>query len=62
MAKDTVRDLFNRFMDDEQKLPDEVHLRINRIVEDDGTKRARIIADYIAGMTDRFALLSVGRS
>ena len=49
-----VKDLFAIFIDDPQLLPDEwrddaVHARSSEI-------RARVVADYIAGMTDRFAL------
>lgn len=49
-----VKDLFAIFIDDPQLLPDEwrddaVHSRSSEI-------RARVVADYIAGMTDRFAL------
>ena len=49
-----VKDLFAIFIEDPQLLPDEwrddaVHARSSEI-------RARVVADYIAGMTDRFAL------
>jgi dGTPase len=51
-ARTIVRDLFRWFMDDPQHLPLEWHGRIDRA----GTaKTARVVADYIAGMTDRFA-------
>ncbi|HZO83152.1 MAG TPA: deoxyguanosinetriphosphate triphosphohydrolase [Candidatus Binataceae bacterium] len=44
--------LFNAYMGDPHQLPD----HILRRVEADGEPLARVIADYIAGMTDRFAL------
>jgi len=49
-----VKELFGIFIDEPQLLPDEwrddaVHARSSEI-------RARVVADYIAGMTDRFAL------
>lgn len=49
-----VKDLFAIFIEEPQLLPDEwrddaVHARSSEI-------RARVVADYIAGMTDRFAL------
>ena len=49
-----VRELFEIFMNDPGVLPDE--WREDARSAEDETLRARIIADYIAGMTDRFAL------
>lgn len=51
-----VRDLYNAFMDDKSLLPQNWQQRME--TEGDGTKdsRARIIADYIASMTDRYAI------
>jgi dGTPase len=52
-ARRVVSELFGWFMDDPARLPAEWQGRT------DGTgtaKTARVIADYIAGMTDRFAL------
>ena len=48
-----VGDLFGRFFDDPATLPGEWSVGLDRADED---KRARRVADYIAGMTDRFAL------
>jgi dGTPase len=53
-ADRVVRDLFQVFMSSPGVLPDEwreaaLHARSDKL-------RARIVADYIAGMTDRFAL------
>jgi dGTPase len=52
-AKGVVRDLFNLLFDDPRKLPEEWQTRVDAA---DKIKRARLVADYIAGMTDRFAL------
>lgn len=48
-----VRDLFAAYSDDLRRMPDEYAEAAER-VDDDG--RARVIADYIAGMTDRYAI------
>lgn len=44
--------LFTTYMDDPRQMPDHVLKR----AEVDGEPVARVVADYIAGMTDRFAL------
>ncbi|MEM9061024.1 MAG: deoxyguanosinetriphosphate triphosphohydrolase [Pseudomonadota bacterium] len=49
-----VRDLFEIFLEDPGLLPD--HWRAEVEAAEDEPRRARVIADYIAGMTDRFAL------
>lgn len=52
-AKRVVRDLFSQFFDDPDCLPDEWRDRADGA----GTPRtARVVADYIAGMTDGYAL------
>ena len=51
-AAQVVVDMFEIFMGDPGMLPPEWQ----RVVVGDETQRARVIADYIAGMTDRFAL------
>ena len=48
-----VREMFAIFFDDPGMLPDEWQLWA---LKGDEAQRARVIADYIAGMTDRFAL------
>jgi dGTP triphosphohydrolase len=48
-ARVIVRDLFVAFLNEPRLLADD-HRR------DDGPAQARAIADYIAGMTDRFAI------
>ena len=49
-----VRELFEIFMNDPGVLPDGWREDARRAETE--TRRARIVADYIAGMTDRFAL------
>ncbi|AUC55299.1 deoxyguanosinetriphosphate triphosphohydrolase [Sagittula sp. P11] len=49
-----VDDLFPIFMDDPTLLPRRWHKDVQ--AAQDETTRARLVADYIAGMTDRFAL------
>ena len=52
-----VTSLFEAFIDDVRILPDEARERVTELESDDGQSgRARAIADYIAGMTDRFAI------
>ena len=48
-AKRFVRDLFGAYLTDDRQLPDEHR----RAAEAEGLHR--VICDYIAGMTDRFA-------
>ncbi len=50
-AAKVVEDLFNAYMDEPRQMPDHVQRRI-----DQDTGKAQVVADYIAGMTDRFAL------
>lgn len=52
-----VRDLFPHFMAHPDQLPKQWRNDVAAIVGDE-TKLARIVCDYISGMTDRFALLS----
>ncbi|GAB4274478.1 MAG: deoxyguanosinetriphosphate triphosphohydrolase [Pararhodobacter sp.] len=51
---EVVRDLFALFMDDPRHLPEE--WRDDVAQAPDRNALARIVADYVAGMTDRFAL------
>jgi dGTPase len=52
-AERIVRDLFRRFMDEPRAMPAEWQANL----PDDEPRLARRVADYIAGMTDRYALL-----
>jgi dGTPase len=53
-ARRIVADLFNQFMAEPNTLPTEWQVRIGG--DDPSGAQARVIADYIAGMTDRFAI------
>ena len=57
-AGSTLKDLFDAYMDDPSRLPPE-HQSLVAPAEAEGGKsaRARVVADYVAGMTDRFAFL-----
>jgi dGTPase len=56
-ATETVKYLFNIYMEKPIFLTDELHMKITKDSRiKDEQRKARIIADYIAGMTDRFAL------
>jgi dGTPase len=48
-----IKELFSAYMDDEDRMPDEF---ANAARCADGAERARVVADYIAGMTDRYAI------
>ena len=57
-AKRVISELFNLFMEDPTVLPDEWrYLDIKNLKNN----QARLISDYIAGMTDRYALLEYDR-
>lgn len=52
-AEAVVRDLFAAFMGDQQLLP--LQYREKAQTAGEPAQRARVVADYIAGMTDRYA-------
>jgi dGTPase len=54
-ARRVLRQLFDIFLEEPGLLPDEWRQRVQGAK---GAQRARIVADYIAGMTDRYALES----
>ena len=59
-AQRIVKDLFEAFFNTPRSLPHDVQRRI----EERGggeSERARLVADYVAGMTDRFAIAEHGR-
>lgn len=61
-AKQVIRDLFAAFFNDPRLLPPNHQESLQRLEQDNGAAgRARAVADYIAGMTDRFALLEYRR-
>jgi dGTPase len=51
-AARVIEQLFQAYMSDPEQMPGHVLARVRR----DGEEQARVVADYIAGMTDRFAL------
>lgn len=54
-AQRIIGDLFKQFMDDPLSLPDEWQARLPKV--GDATTRARVVSDYISGMTDRMAMV-----
>ena len=61
-AQRVVRELFRAYFDDPRLLPDEHREAASRLGTRDGDAgRARAVADYIAGMTDRYAILEHAR-
>ncbi len=59
-SKNLLENLFHKFLDDTNLLPTEWQLKIIKNVQTNDQK-ARIIADYIASMTDRYAILESNR-
>jgi len=53
-ADDVLRDLFRRFKAEPELMPEEWQADLPK---DDESRLARRVADYIAGMTDRYAIL-----
>ena len=61
-AKEIVRFLFDAYMEDKNLLTKELQFAINQTGDvKNGNEVARIVADYIAGMTDRFAISEAER-
>lgn len=57
-AKRVLGDLFAILLENSDLLPDEHRAAAERAARELGTSgRARVVADYVAGMTDRYALL-----
>jgi dGTPase len=56
-AQQVVRDLFAAYLHSPQEMPDSFQARAARLscTADHASEHARVVADYIAGMTDRFA-------
>ncbi|MBL8697440.1 MAG: deoxyguanosinetriphosphate triphosphohydrolase [Alphaproteobacteria bacterium] len=57
-ARAVVQELFQTFMNRPDRLPAEWHMRVTA---GNDLKTARLVADYIAGMTDKFAFEEHGR-
>jgi len=61
-ARRIVEGLFNAFMADPRLLPTEYRRMVEQREQAAGqAARARVVADYVAGMTDRYALLEHDR-
>jgi dGTPase len=61
-ARRVVRELFESFQADLRLLPEEHRQVAERLESRDGPDgRARAVADYVAGMTDRYAILEHAR-
>ncbi|MGB5282784.1 MAG: deoxyguanosinetriphosphate triphosphohydrolase [Arenicellales bacterium] len=55
-AARVIREMFQAFMDDYRILPTQYQALSSEMAGDSESALARVIADYIAGMTDRFAI------
>jgi len=61
-ARGTLKELFEAYLRDPTLLPPEHQAVISRADAEGGiSARARVVADYVAGMTDRFAFLERSR-
>jgi dGTPase len=61
-AQRVVTELFGAFIGDIRLMPEEYYEAARRAEERDGERgRARCVSDYVAGMTDRYAILEHGR-
>ncbi|HFD80102.1 MAG TPA: deoxyguanosinetriphosphate triphosphohydrolase [Gammaproteobacteria bacterium] len=61
-AARVIRELFTAFFEDPHLLPDEARHKAEALRHRDGLHgQARAVADYIAGMTDRYAIKEHGR-
>ena len=57
-----ISGLYNAFFEDTRLMPDTVSdSQVNQDLEDQANFRARLVADYIAGMTDRYAIKEYAR-
>lgn len=60
-SQQLIKDIFSTYMHDPLLLPEDYQSKINdshnlNLPEDPEARKARVIADYIAGMTDRFTI------
>jgi len=59
----TITSLFEAFFSDPRLMPDEAREHTSRLEQSDSRHgRARAVADYIAGMTDRYAIAEYDRT
>ncbi len=61
-ASNTLKTLFEAYLKDPSRLPAEHQALVLRADAEGGMPaRARVVADYVAGMTDRFAYTEKGK-
>jgi len=61
-AAQTITALFHAFLEDPRLLPDDAYRHVQEMETSGGDSgRARAVADYIAGMTDRYAIAEYDR-
>jgi dGTPase len=61
-AQRVVQSLFHAYFQDRRLLPEKHYWRAKHLEQEQGRSgRARAVADYIAGMTDRFAIAEYAR-
>src|SRR6185503_15071303 len=61
-ARATLKELFEAYLENPSLLPVEHQSMVSRADAEGGrAARARVVADYVAGMTDRFAFTERGR-
>ncbi len=61
-ARSTLKTLFETYLKEPNRLPAEHQLLVSRADAEGGiAARARVVADYVAGMTDRFAFMEYAR-
>ncbi|MDH3980005.1 MAG: deoxyguanosinetriphosphate triphosphohydrolase [Gammaproteobacteria bacterium] len=62
-AGKTITALFSAFLEDPRLLPDDARAHVKALENSEGDYgRARAVADYIAGMTDRYAIAEYDRT
>ncbi|MCB0251894.1 MAG: deoxyguanosinetriphosphate triphosphohydrolase, partial [Anaerolineae bacterium] len=55
-AERVLRDLFEAYVEEPLQLPDSVQEKLRHESAGDGGNLHRIVCDYLAGMTDRYAI------
>ncbi len=61
-ARATLKALFDAYLKEPHRLPAEHQILVSRADAEGGVaSRARVVADYVAGMTDRFAFFEYAR-
>ncbi|MEZ4659599.1 MAG: deoxyguanosinetriphosphate triphosphohydrolase [Caldilineaceae bacterium] len=55
-AERVLRELFEAYVEESEQLPDSVQEKLRHASANDGGNLHRIVCDYLAGMTDRYAI------